>query len=205
MGFRFKLNPKHTNKVMMMFGGLVGYYIWKNEKSYSYSLLLPNNQPLVPWDWNWDKREPTALIAKESKSDSTEEDKVSEGVKSQKPCATRHLIFIRHGQYNLDGANDEERYLTKLGNFTPLSTPPTNSFNIFKFYFFPALLARESMYIFSDVGREQAEMTGKRLKELSWNYTRFVHSTMTRATQTAEIIYNQLDNKLHSIRKNRKL
>lgn len=91
------------------------------------------------------RREPTALIAKESKSDSTEEDKVSEGVKSQKPCATRHLIFIRHGQYNLDGANDEERYLTKLGNFTPLSTPPTNSFNIFKFYFFPALLARESM------------------------------------------------------------
>ncbi|KAB7505751.1 Serine/threonine-protein phosphatase PGAM5, mitochondrial [Armadillidium nasatum] len=164
MGFRFKLNPKHTNKVMMMFGGLVGYYIWKNEKSYSYSLLLPNNQPLVPWDWNWDKREPSAFIAKESKSDSTEEDKVSEVVKSQKPCATRHLIFIRHGQYNLDGTIDEERYLTKLG-------------------------------------REQAEMTGKRLKELSWNYTRFVHSTMTRATQTAEIIYNQLDNKLHSIEK----
>ena len=27
----------------------------------------------------------------------------------------RNLILIRHGQYNLDGESDAERYLTQLG------------------------------------------------------------------------------------------
>lgn len=27
----------------------------------------------------------------------------------------RHLILIRHGQYNLDGATDADRYLTEFG------------------------------------------------------------------------------------------
>ena len=34
---------------------------------------------------------------------------------SQKPKATRHLILIRHGQYNLKGKTDPERYLSDLG------------------------------------------------------------------------------------------
>lgn len=34
-----------------------------------------------------------------------------------KPVATRHIILIRHGQYNLDGRNDDERFLTKLGEY----------------------------------------------------------------------------------------
>jgi hypothetical protein len=27
----------------------------------------------------------------------------------------RHIILIRHGQYNLDGNGDKEKYLTELG------------------------------------------------------------------------------------------
>ena len=27
----------------------------------------------------------------------------------------RHIILIRHGQYNLDGKTDDQRYLTELG------------------------------------------------------------------------------------------
>ena len=34
---------------------------------------------------------------------------------SEKPKATRHLILIRHGQYNLKGKTDPERYLSDLG------------------------------------------------------------------------------------------
>ena len=37
-------------------------------------------------------------------------------VKESTPRATRHLLFIRHGQYNLDGTtNDTQRYLTETG------------------------------------------------------------------------------------------
>lgn len=35
-----------------------------------------------------------------------------------RPTASRHLIFIRHGQYNLDGVTDHERYLTNLGRIS---------------------------------------------------------------------------------------
>ena len=36
-------------------------------------------------------------------------------VKEATPTASRHLLFIRHGQYNLEGTKDAERYLTALG------------------------------------------------------------------------------------------
>ena len=47
---------------------------------------------IVRWDYNWDNRE-------------------GEG----KSRASRHLILIRHGQYNLSGSSDQERSLTSLG------------------------------------------------------------------------------------------
>ena len=34
---------------------------------------------------------------------------------TEKPTATRHLLLIRHGQYNLEGKSDAERVLTALG------------------------------------------------------------------------------------------
>ena len=43
------------------------------------------------WNDNWDKRA------------------------HAKPTATRHIILIRHGQYNLNGKTDAEKYLTTLG------------------------------------------------------------------------------------------
>lgn len=32
-----------------------------------------------------------------------------------KATASRHMLFIRHGQYNLDAITDEEKSLTKKG------------------------------------------------------------------------------------------
>ncbi|XP_076767172.1 serine/threonine-protein phosphatase Pgam5, mitochondrial [Xylocopa sonorina] len=46
----------------------------------------------------------------------------------------------------------------------------------------------------TDLGRRQAEATGKRLRELGFPYTVLVHSAMTRAQETAEIIKNDLKN-----------
>jgi len=56
------------------------------------------------------RREPHSLL-KPSKSAPTD----SETVEKVKPTATRNLILIRHGQYNLAGVKDDERYLTALG------------------------------------------------------------------------------------------
>lgn len=55
-------------------------------------------------------REPHCLL-KPSKSGETDDEKLAK----VKPSATRNLILIRHGQYNLNGTRDEERFLTALG------------------------------------------------------------------------------------------
>ena len=77
----------------------------------------------------------------------------------QKPKATRHILLVRHGQYNLKGKIDSEKYLT-------------------------------------DLGREQALITGKRLAELNLPLTYLVSSTMTRAQQTAGLIRQNLPENL---------
>lgn len=76
------------------------------------------------------------------------------------PTARRVYILVRHGQYDMSGPSDDERYLT-------------------------------------DLGREQADLTGKRLaevvahlgaKDTEPGQVNFVMSTMARASETARII-----------------
>ncbi|XP_029108812.1 serine/threonine-protein phosphatase PGAM5, mitochondrial-like [Scleropages formosus] len=105
------------------------------------------------WDSNWDKRDPITLMNSKKKRDKDTplSDDPSAELEKKKPKATRHIILIRHSQYNLKGESDKERFLTSLG-------------------------------------REQAELTGQRLATLGLKYDFIVHSTMTRATETANII-----------------
>ena len=91
--------------------------------------------------------------------ESKDEHSYNEKLEKVRAKATRHLILVRHGQYNLSGKTDNERFLTELG-------------------------------------REQARLTGLRLKELALPYTRLVQSTMTRATETATIISKELPSDL---------
>jgi len=58
---------------------------------------IPDLPASRKWDENWDRRAPTANTT------------------IAKPTASRNIILIRHGQYNLDGTTDAERYLTPLG------------------------------------------------------------------------------------------
>ena len=96
----------------------------------------------LSWDSNWDYR------AHETSSD-----------EKPVPKASRHLILIRHGQYDYSGPTDLEHKLTELG-------------------------------------RQQADLTGQRLKELELvagaKYTVLHQSTMTRSMETAAIIKNHL-------------
>lgn len=99
------------------------------------------------WDWDWDKRD---HLRKKRSDENNNDDS-----QSKKITATRHLILIRHGQYNLDGQSDEERYLT-------------------------------------DLGKSQATMTGMRLADLGLPYNFILHSNMSRAIETANLISKHL-------------
>ncbi|XP_072244556.1 serine/threonine-protein phosphatase PGAM5, mitochondrial isoform X1 [Leuresthes tenuis] len=106
-----------------------------------------------PWDFNWDKRDPSTLSNGKKKESVTEDP--SSDQDNSKPKATRNILLIRHSQYNLSGNSDKERILTPLG-------------------------------------REQAELTGQRLAALGLKYDILIHSSMARATETANLISKHL-------------
>ncbi|XP_077996034.1 serine/threonine-protein phosphatase PGAM5, mitochondrial-like isoform X2 [Glandiceps talaboti] len=75
-----------------------------------------NHTPSVPWDHNWDKRDPGSLVkpvTKVTELDTGETHK--EKLENAKSTATRHLFLIRHGQYDMSSHIDEDRKLTELG------------------------------------------------------------------------------------------
>lgn len=107
---------------------------------------------------------------------------------AKKAKAIRHIILIRHGQYNVGGKTDADRTLTELGKC---------------FIYVPYVLLKLMEEVIKDSkiiinflywykGRQQAEATGQRLKELGLPYTEMVTSTMTRAQETAKIMQESL-------------
>lgn len=61
-------------------------------------------------------RDPKSIVKPLSKNATDDEvHKFNEKLIAAKPKAVRHLILIRHGQYNLDGTTDDQRYLTEIG------------------------------------------------------------------------------------------
>lgn len=123
------------------------------------------------WDKNWDLRTAESLV-KPIKKDATEEEveEYHKKLEEKKSKAIRVLLLVRHGQYNMEGKDDSERYLT-------------------------------------DVGKQQANLTGQRLRAVLHKHLEdkkdengniikpkvTIHnSTMTRATQTADIIHSHL-------------
>jgi serine/threonine-protein phosphatase PGAM5 len=94
---------------------------------YSRERIQEDSPLFVPkyaqWDRNWDKREPETLIRRSRKASRTEKiEHTLDQIASKTAKATRHIILIRHGQYNLDGSTDEENYLTKLGEDQAMGT-----------------------------------------------------------------------------------
>lgn len=104
------------------------------------------------WDFNWDRRHFDEYQEVESDTSLNESNGNKEnGTLRIRPTGSRHLILVRHGQYNLDGQTDQERSLTELGY-------------------------------------EQARLTGQRLGSLNLPLTHVVSSTMTRAKETKDIM-----------------
>lgn len=124
------------------------------------------------WDWDWDKREPASMVKPLKKNATDEEkEKYEEKLAANTSKANRILVLVRHGQYDQSGERDEEHILTALG-------------------------------------RKQADVTGQRLALLYARYLkrtdvdgkevtdkrnfRLVKSSMSRATETANIILQHL-------------
>ncbi|ESO95389.1 hypothetical protein LOTGIDRAFT_203856 [Lottia gigantea] len=73
--------------------------------------------PKIKWNHNWDRRDPKSLV-KPSKNGVVEKDEnnnIKNDILDVTPTATRNILLIRHGQYNLNGLTDTDRYLTTLG------------------------------------------------------------------------------------------
>ena len=69
----------------------------------NYLLFRPSG---VQWIQNWDLAEG---VKKQRRN--------SSDTREIKPTGTRHIVLIRHGQYNESGEGDENRGLTDLGRF----------------------------------------------------------------------------------------
>ena len=62
-----------------------------------------------PWHFHFFRRHHTAVNGKRAQDADDGDDKPR--------LVNRHIILIRHGQYNMEGASDKERALTELGQF----------------------------------------------------------------------------------------
>lgn len=106
-------------------------------------------------------REPSSIVKPIKAGNATPEaeNKHNEKLAAAKPKAVRHLILVRHGQYNVDGETDAQCFLT-------------------------------------DVGRQQAEFTGERLKALEIPWDLMIKSTMQRAQETGKIIAQKVGDEI---------
>ena len=113
----FKLLKRAATVSCYSLGGLSLYYLVNTEKCKTVQNSWTTDfTPSKVWDANWDHRAPTSLIKPLSEHASPEkENEYNEKLEKHRAKAIRHIILIRHGQYNLNGVTDKDRILTELG------------------------------------------------------------------------------------------
>ncbi|XP_023335751.1 serine/threonine-protein phosphatase PGAM5, mitochondrial [Eurytemora carolleeae] len=122
------------------------------------------------WDKDWDLRDPVSVVRK-PKDDSVEKlAEYQKELEKAKPKASRILVLVRHGQYNLSGTEDDERYLTELGRKQA------------------ALTGERLNLLFNEFLEPKKDDNGNVEKPR----IRLVKSTMKRATETGDIIHSHL-------------
>nr|XP_019532781.1 serine/threonine-protein phosphatase Pgam5, mitochondrial-like isoform X2 [Aedes albopictus] len=101
-------------------GGAAGF--WYVQRQYDERKVLASwttsfePSACAKWDFNWDHRDPKSLVKPVSDlSDPAAQNRFNEKLDKKRSRVVRHLILVRHGQYNMDGRSDLERYLTEKG------------------------------------------------------------------------------------------
>ncbi|KAJ9582351.1 hypothetical protein L9F63_003311 [Diploptera punctata] len=98
-------------------GALALYYSYNGNGKQVYASWTTNHSPSVKWDSNWDRRDPSSLVDPRQNDDN----KYNEAIEKVKPKAVRHLLLIRHGQYNLlEGLMKIANFSRKQAHFTGL-------------------------------------------------------------------------------------
>lgn len=115
----WKIFSKLTPVVIGSIGGFTIYHtgnLIPSRLKTVHTSWTTNYKPSVEWDYNWDHRAPTSVLKPIGKDASPEkENEYNEKLDKLRSKATRHIILVRHGQYNLEGTTDAERTLTELG------------------------------------------------------------------------------------------
>jgi len=126
--------------------------------------IVSEQKSQKPWDDDWDRRkqirskklkEDPSIVVLDKDGDLNTIPATPPKPVERKPTATRHVILVRHGQYEMDHTDKEKKILTQLG-------------------------------------REQASVTGDRLKALNIKFSRMTVSTMVRARETGNIISEKI-------------
>ncbi|GAB0098505.1 Serine/threonine-protein phosphatase Pgam5, mitochondrial [Sergentomyia squamirostris] len=145
----------------VLFGAVGGattyyFYIRKKESSTVFNSWTTHFEvsKCGKWDSNWDHRDPSAIVKPLKKdSDPTEDNKYNEKLEKATPKAIRHLILVRHGQYNQQGDLDSKHYLTEVGRKQAGFTGErlkSLKFNFDKMYKSTMLRAQETGSIISE-------------------------------------------------------
>ncbi|PAV58431.1 hypothetical protein WR25_12374 isoform E [Diploscapter pachys] len=181
------------------------YFFGRDALAFSHSkgqyLRFDEYFPRGEWDDNWDFRSPEYLVSRK-KYELASESEREQMVKGKTATATRNIILIRHGQYQI---NSPDKFLTQLGGFTTFSKKLQTFINLvyksvdlcfdFESLWKKTLLSEKRKVS----GREQAELVGKRLATSGIKFDEVVMSTMNRATETAKIILQQLPKEQKSL------
>ncbi|XP_053680739.1 serine/threonine-protein phosphatase Pgam5, mitochondrial [Anopheles nili] len=117
---RFMTKKFVSGTIVGVVGGAAGY--WFVTKSIEQRTVLNSfttnyvPSPCARWDWNWDHRDPKSLVKPLKKvNDPEAQNDYNKALEQKKTRAVRHLILVRHGQYNMEGLTDSQRTLTALG------------------------------------------------------------------------------------------
>ncbi|XP_067014759.1 serine/threonine-protein phosphatase PGAM5, mitochondrial isoform X2 [Anabrus simplex] len=95
-------------------GAVISYYYFHDaEKRQAFASWTTNFVAKDKWDYNWDRMDPASLV-RPSKGES-DDNRYNKEVEQAKPKFTRHLLLIRHGQYNTSAKQEDEKTLTELG------------------------------------------------------------------------------------------
>jgi serine/threonine-protein phosphatase PGAM5 len=155
-------------------GVLINNLINKEELKASWTNTY---EPSIKWDFNWDRRDPISSVKRH-----------------------RHHSSSLNQNSDLNKVNNNENNVNQnksVDDFELNKQTSKATRHLFLIrhgqYEIKAPIAEQM--ILTALGREQAELTGKRLSELrnKFKFNKLHHSTMIRAIETAQLIHKQLN------------